>query len=75
MKKITEQDIIDNLRNLPEQQKRALALEANLRGISIELDLAPALANITNVCMEIGEKMAKNYEVLLGENYKVLKKH
>lgn len=74
MKKITNQDVIDSLRSLPEQQKKNIAIQANLRGISIEKDMVPIITNITNYCAEITENFADNYKLLLGENYKFLNK-
>lgn len=74
MGKITNQDVINSLRNLPEEKKINLVLEANLRGINIEKDIVPALTNVTNYCVEIEEKFAENYKLLLGENYNFLNK-
>lgn len=74
VKKVTDQDVIDSLRNLPEQQKINMALEANLKGLNIEKDIVPVIVNVTNYCGEISEKFAENYKLLLGENYKFLDK-
>jgi hypothetical protein len=74
MKKITNQDVIENLRKLPEQQKINIAAQANLRGLNIEKDIVPVIVSITNVYGEIAEKVADNYKLLLGENYKFLNK-
>ena len=74
MKKVTNEDVINNLRNLPEQQKINIAVQANLRGLNVEKDIVPVIVNITNVCGEIAEKVADNYKLLLGENYKFLNK-
>ena len=74
MKKVTNQDVINSLRSLPEQQKINIAAQANLRGVSIEKDMVPIIANVTNYCVEIAENFADNYKLLLGENYKFLNK-
>lgn len=74
MKKVTEQDVINSLRELPESQKVSLAVQANLRGLDIEKDIVPLLTNVTNYCGEVADNFAKNYKLLLGENYKFLNK-
>lgn len=72
--KVTNQDVVDSLRNLPEQQKICMAIEANIRGLNIEKDVVPVLTNITNAYIEAAQNIAKNYRLLLGENYKFLEK-
>lgn len=74
MAKITNQDVINSLRSLPEQQKISIALEANIRGLNVEKDIVPVLTNITNVYIQAAQNIAKNCKVLLGENYESLKR-
>lgn len=72
--RVTNQDVFNSLRRLPEQQKVCIALEANIRGLSIEKDVVPVLTNITNVYIEVAQNIVKDYRLLLGENYKFLEK-
>jgi hypothetical protein len=74
MRKITNQDVVNGLRTLPDKKKQMLAIEANLRGINIEKDIVPVIVNVANVCNEVAERVAENYKLLLGENYKFLNK-
>ena len=46
MRKITNQDVINSLRSLPEEKKINLALEANLREVNIEKDIVPVLTTV-----------------------------
>ncbi len=43
---ITEQKVINALRDMPPEQKDLLAAQATLRGVSIEKQLVPTLANL-----------------------------
>ena len=62
MNKITDQDVINNLRAMPDQQKVNMAIQANLSGLNIENDIVPAITNITNFVIEITETIVnKNY--------------
>lgn len=74
MKKVTNQDVIDRLRSLPEQQKINIVVQANLRGISIKKDMVPTIVSLTNCCADIAENLTNNYKLLLGDNYKFLNK-
>jgi len=74
MNKITDQDVINNLRAMPDQQKVNMAIQANLSGLNIENDIVPAITNITNFVIEITETIVNNVRDGLGENYKFLSK-
>ena len=63
---ITEQKVIDELRNMPEEQKESLATHAAARGVDIETQLVPFLTKVLRGCEVVAGPLVRNRRFLDG---------